>query len=164
MEWWKDGILGMKSGWCPDFNFWWGPFNKSRSHSAKPSIALKLHCVPSIPLFHYPIALDRGRVGNLALPLYLDQSWLNHIITANNNFGARIRLTVRCRKGWKWSTAWDVLALLLTIKSQGITFKGDINQNIFQNYCALCAIIDVDLFRGRTCLCRSEKQPDDAIL
>ena len=31
---------------------------ENRSHYVKPSIALKLHCVPNIPLFQYSIALD----------------------------------------------------------------------------------------------------------
>jgi hypothetical protein len=43
MEWWKNGILGMKSGKYLNFNLGFSPCILKKSHSAK----------PIIPTFHY---------------------------------------------------------------------------------------------------------------
>ena len=63
LEWWKNGILGIKSGWCPDFYFWTvAPHVKNRSHSAK----------PSIPTFHYS---NTPRHSITAIPPVARLSW-----------------------------------------------------------------------------------------
>jgi len=46
MEWWGNGIFGMKSGWSPHFNFRWWLFMITRSHTVK----------PGIPTFHHSSA------------------------------------------------------------------------------------------------------------
>ena len=142
---------------CSDFNFRWGPSNRTRSHSANPIFQ---HSI--IPSFHC-IGWRQGRYCLPCLYIWIHLDLILSLLLTIK-FGARTRLTVRCRKGWKWSTAWDVLAPLFIIKGQGITFKGDINQNIFQNCCSLFANIGVALLCGGTCLCSTKRQPHNAIL
>jgi hypothetical protein len=55
MEWWKDGILGMKSGWYLVFTSDACRMYINRPHSAK----------PSIPTFQYSRTFNHGKAGYL---------------------------------------------------------------------------------------------------
>jgi hypothetical protein len=72
MEWWKDGILGMKSGWYLVFTSDACRMYINRPHSAKPSIPVFQHSnIPGHSIMAKPVISDLAQRTRFSMIEYI---------------------------------------------------------------------------------------------